>query len=163
MQAKLKEFLGKKQIEFTLHEHPAVFTCEEADEHCAYIPGVASKNLFVRERKKDNFILIVMPAVKRMNLKEFGKRVGVKNLTFAKPEALKDLLGLSPGAVSPFGLVNDTDSKVFLYIDEDLWHADTVTFHPNVNTATLELSQENFRKYVQALKNKSEIIPINFD
>lgn len=163
MQIKLKDFLEKNSVEFVLHEHPAVFTCEEADEHCSHIPGIPSKNLFIKERKKDNFFLVVMPADKRMNMKEFGKMIGVKNLTFGKPEEMEELLGLTPGAVSPFGLVNDTESKVKLYLDEDVWNAEIVNFHPNENTATLELNQANFRKYVEKLENESEVVSLNFD
>jgi len=163
MQTKLKNYLEKNNIQYIKHEHPAVFTVEEATEHCAHIPGVASKNLFLRERKKDNFILVVMPAVKKMNITEFGKMIEIKNLTFAKPEEVEDILGLKSGSVSPFGLVNDTEAKVKLYIDEDLWYADTVSFHPNENTSTLEIKQEAFRAYVKSLKNQTKIILLNFE
>lgn len=161
MQTKLKDFFEKHSIQYILHKHPAVFTCEEAEEHCSDIPGIAAKNLFIREQKKDNFFLVVMPAAKRMNMKEFGKIIQVKKLTFAKTEELEEIMGLKPGAVSPFGLVNDTKSKVKLFIDQDLWNTEIVSFHPNVNTATLELNQANFRKYVNVLENKTEILELS--
>lgn len=157
---KVINFLSKNSIEYILHEHPAVFTCEEADKYCSKIPGVASKNLFLRNKKASRIFLLVLPADKRADLKKFAKIVGENKISFAGSELLYERLDLSPGSVSPFGLINDNDSIVEVYIDNDVYDADIVSFHPNDNKATLELSKEMFGKFLEALKHKINIIEL---
>lgn len=153
-------FLDKNNIEYKLHEHPAVFTCEDAEKHCANVPGLPSKNLFLRDDKKKRFFLVVMPAHKQLNLKKLGENLGVKKLGFASPNSLKEKLELEPGSVSPFGLINNEEKDVEVYIDKDIKDAEIASFHPNINTGSLEITKENFEKYLNLFKNKVEIIEI---
>jgi len=83
-----------------------------------------------------------------------------KQITFASPEVLLEKLGLEPGAVSLFGLLNDKNHEVEIYIDKKVYNADIVSFHPNRNTASLELSKDMFRKFLQAIENKIEVIDL---
>ena len=135
-----EQFLELHQITATLHEHPAVFTCEEAEIHCAHIPGLACKNLFLKG-KSGRYFLLILPANKRTDLKKFAQTVGETKVSFASPEAMKEKLHLEPGSVSPFGLINDTEKSVEVHIDKEVHDAAIVGFHPNRNTATLELSK----------------------
>lgn len=154
----VEEYLQDNQIKYVLHEHPAVYTCEEAEKHCGDIPGLACKNLLLKDKKGRRYFLIVLPAEKRADLKGIGKTVGESKVSFASPEALKEKLGLEPGAVSPFGLLNDKNHEVEVYVDEKVYNADIVSFHPNRNTASLELTGEMFRKFLQAIENKVHVI-----
>ena len=156
----VEDFLTSRGIEYILHEHPAVYTCEEAEKYCGDIPGISCKNLVLKSKKSGRHFLVVLPADKRANLKKIGEIVGDKQITFASPEALFDKLGLEPGSVSPFGLLNDKDHEVEVCIDQKVYHAKIVSFHPNRNTASLELSGEMFRKFLQNLKNKIKILDL---
>jgi len=151
-------YLQSKQIVYTLHEHPAVYTCEEAEVHCADIPGLACKNLFLRNRKGDKYFLIILPAHKRADLKKIGKIIGDDKIRFASAEKLNEILGLTAGSVSPFGLINDTDHHAIVYVDRDVYDADVVGFHPNKNTATLELTGIMFRKFLTEIGHDVHIL-----
>ncbi len=153
------DFLQKHHINYILHEHPPVFTCEEADEHCGDIPGLACKNLFLSNKKRNRFFLLVMPADKKTDLKKLGEIVGEK-ITFAKPEHLKEKLNLEPGSVSPFGLIHDHKQEVELYVDRNVCDANIVSFHPNVNTATLELSKDMFQSFLDILDHHAHIVTL---
>lgn len=159
MNQQIKNFLEKNQIKYTLHEHPPVYTCEEAEKYCGDIPGMPCKNLFLRNDKKTDYYLVVLPAKKRMDLKKFSEIVSSK-ISFASENDLKNILDLTPGAVSPFGLLNDKEVKTKLYIDEDLWNADIVSFHPNDNSETLEITREMFHRFINKLEHKENIIEL---
>lgn len=154
----VEDFLKSKGIEFILHEHPAVYTCEEAEKYCGDIPGLACKSLFLKGKKSGRYFLVILPAEKRADLKKIGETVGDKQITFASPEALLEKLGLEPGSVSPFGLLNDKNHEVEIYIDQKVYDAKIVSFHPNRNTASLELSGAMFCKFLQAIENKTQVI-----
>lgn len=153
----VNQFLLENNIDFTLHKHPAVYTCEEAEKYCSNIPGIPSKNLLLRNKKANRYFLLVLPATKKTDLKKFEKLVGEK-ISFANSEALKEKLDLDPGSVSPFGLINDTTKSVEVYIDSDIYNGDIVSFHPNINTETLELSKDMFHKFLQVIDHKVNII-----
>lgn len=153
----IKEYLKKLNIEYITHKHPKVYTCEQADNYNKQIKGIHSKNLFIKDRKSKNFYLIILPADKNLDIKKFEAILNEK-LKFANEENLKEILNLTPGSVSPFGLINDKESIVHIIIDKEVWESDIVSFHPNINTETLELSGLNFKKYINSLKNKLTIV-----
>ncbi|MEN8248369.1 MAG: prolyl-tRNA synthetase associated domain-containing protein [Bacteroidota bacterium] len=155
--ADIEQYLHSNQIEYVLHEHPAVYTCDEVEEHLGALSSLPCKNLFLRDQKKRRFILLILPSTSQLDLKVFGKEVGDK-LSFGNAELLMDKLGLAPGAVSPFGLINDTQNEVEVYIDQAVYNADLVRFHPNRNTASLELTREMFHRFLETLIHKIEII-----
>ncbi len=157
---KVLNFLQSNEIDFVLHKHIAVFTCEEVDEHCSDIQGLSCKNLFIKNRKGKRFFLIVLPASKKADVKAIGRMVGQSGLTFANAGNLKDKLDLEPGSVSPFGLINDVNSEVEVFIDKTVFEAQIVNFHPNKNTATLELTNVMFKKYLGTLNNKIEVLEL---
>ncbi|PIP26600.1 MAG: prolyl-tRNA synthetase associated domain-containing protein [Candidatus Moranbacteria bacterium CG_4_9_14_3_um_filter_40_7] len=156
----VEDFLKSNGIKFIQHEHSAVYTCEEAEKYCGNIPGLACKNLLLKGRKSGRYFLVILPAEKRANLKKIGGMVGDKQMTFASAEALLEKLGLEPGAVSPFGLLNDQNHEVEAYIDKKVYCAKIVSFHPDRNTASLELSGEMFRKFLRVIRHKINIIDL---
>ncbi|PIR02890.1 MAG: hypothetical protein COV60_03205 [Candidatus Magasanikbacteria bacterium CG11_big_fil_rev_8_21_14_0_20_43_7] len=155
----VEQYLQSHDITYIPHTHRAVFTCEEAEQHCADIPGLACKNLFLRNKKRSRYFLLVLPAQKKIDIKAFAEIVGEKNkLTFASADELRELLRVDPGSVSVFGILNDKNHDVELYIDKEVYDADVVSFHPNVNTKTLELDIENFHAFLETIKQQANIV-----
>lgn len=144
-----EQYLEECGIEYELYEHPAVMTCDEAAAHD--IPGLSCKNLFLRDKKGRRFLLLVVPASKRVDLGRLAELAGEKKLSFASEENLREKLGLSSGAVSVFGLLNDANGDVELFLDQEVSGANSVSFHPNRNTASLVLSREMFQKYLDCI------------
>jgi len=154
MDEKLAEWLKQYQIEYKLHTHPAVFTIEEAREHCGHISGLHCKNLFLKDIKRRQYFLVTLPAEKRLDFKKFARKVNLPFVKLADDDELINILGLTKGAVSPLGLINDVNKKVTYYIDKEVFQAERVTFHPNINTETLELSKEAYHTLVKCTGNK---------
>lgn len=155
----VKHYLTEQGIPFKLFEHSPVFTCEEAKQHHIYknIRGVHSKNLFLKDKKSRRFYLLIIPENKKADIDTVGTLVNNK-LKFANEDDLKRILCLTPGSVSPFGLVNDTEHIVEVLIDKEIWESEYVSFHPNVNTETLELTQSDFHKYIGLVGNAYRIL-----
>lgn len=154
------QFLKDNNIQYEVTEHPAVYNMEEMDNlHLPY--PYSAKNLFVRDDKKANFYLITVKEEKRVNLKEFRKQNGTRNLSFASENDLMDILRLVPGSVTPFGLLNDKEQKVKFYIDEDLLSGEgMIGIHPNENTATVWLKTEDLIKILKETGNEINIVKI---
>lgn len=148
-------------IQYTQYDHPPLFTVEEAEKHYGQMPGGHTKNLFLRNKKGDTHYLVVVEATKNINLNELRKMCGESKLSFASPERLEQYLGLKPGSVSPLGLANNTANDVQVFIDQDLWKYDAINCHPNVNTATIAITPDNLKKFLDWTGNdwKSVAIP----
>ncbi|MBI5798277.1 prolyl-tRNA synthetase associated domain-containing protein [Candidatus Woesearchaeota archaeon] len=151
METYIKDFLEKNKILYTLYTHPAVFTCEEADIHCKHVPGIPGKNLFLKEEKGKQYFLVILPAHKKLNMNTLATILQVNKVKFANETELKDILELTPGSVSILGLINDKEKKVQLIIDQELWNAETVNFHPNINTESLTFDKKTFHKLTEIL------------
>ena len=137
-------FLTDKQIRYEVTEHQAVYNMQELEQVELPYPDRDAKNLFVRDDKRRNYYLITVKGDKRINLKAFRRQQGAKPLTFASPEELQQILGLIPGAVTPFGLLNDTECQVHNYIERDFCQGSgLIGIHPNDNTATVWLRAED--------------------
>ena len=135
-------------IAFTRHEHPPVATADEADVHWAAIDAMHFKNLFMRNQKGNRHYLVIVRHRKRADLRGIADQIGDGKLSFASPERLMTHLGVMPGSVSPFGLINDRDRHVRVVIDRDLTAAERVSFHPNINTVTLTLARADFDRFL---------------
>ncbi len=152
---KVYDVLNELVIKYIKHEHPPVFTVDEANQHYHGLSGVKCKNLFLRNRKGDKHYLVIAEDSKPVNLKELSLQIGSAGpLSFASAERLMKYLGLASGAVSPFGLINDVQKHVHVYLDKDFLDSEEINFHPNVNTATLTLTFKDFLRYLSWCKNK---------
>ncbi|MGD9902379.1 MAG: prolyl-tRNA synthetase associated domain-containing protein [Vicinamibacterales bacterium] len=149
--ADVEQYLAALDIPFVRHEHPAVATVAEAEVHWAAIDALHCKNLFLRNQKGTRHFLVVLSTARRGDLAALGEHFGERKLGFASPERLQRHLGLAPGSVSPFGLINDRDRRVEVAIDVAVRDAARVAFHPNVNTATLVLAGADFQRYLVAV------------
>jgi Ala-tRNA(Pro) deacylase len=145
-------------IDYERHEHPAVFNAEDASRFWDPIPGVQCKNLFLRNKKGDRHYLAVLEISKRADLKDLVKLVGDDRLSFGSPERLMAHLGLTPGSVSPFGLLNDAAGSVRVLVDSDLRGADRLIFHPNINTASVVVSWAGLEKFFATRKNPIRVV-----
>jgi Ala-tRNA(Pro) deacylase len=159
--AEIYDYLKAHQVSYEAAEHPAVYNMEEMSQIDLPHPEVDAKNLFVRDDKKANYYLITVKGDKRVNLKEFRHQHSLRNLSFASEQDLMEIMGLIPGAVTPLGLLNDTDLKAQLYLDRDfLGSSGLVGVHPNDNTATIYLQTQDLIRLIQEHSNKVEIVEI---
>lgn len=153
------DFLKAKNIWHEITEHEAVYNMEELEKVELPYPDADGKNLFVRDDKKLNYYLITVKGDKRVDLKEFRKNNGTRNLSFASPEDLMNIMGLIPGAVSPLGILNDTELKVHFYIDKDFMNdSHLIGIHPNDNTATVWLKIEDLIEIIKEHGNDVNVI-----
>ncbi len=143
------EIFRKLEIEFLEHEHPAVFTVEEAELHKGYLDGVKIKNLFLRNKKGDKHFLFITSAFKSVDLKKLSNVTGERKLGFASNERLEKYLKLVSGSVSPFGIINDEKREVIVILDRDILVDEKLNFHPNRNTATVQISKEDLFKFLE--------------
>lgn len=151
------EVLDSLGIEYTKYEHPAVYTVEEAKKVDRGLGKDVSrtKNLFLRNKKGNKHYLVVLGAAKRANLESLVKDLDESDLSFASPERMMKYLGLTPGSVSPFGLINDLESQVQVIVDEGLLKFPKQGFHPNINTATLVITTDDFKKFLESTQNNT--------
>jgi Ala-tRNA(Pro) deacylase len=149
----LLRFLQELGIDYTLYEHEAVFTAEEALEVCGHIPGVHCKNLFLKD-KVDALWLVTLPDEKRADLKSLPEKIGSKRLSFGNAGLLMEALGVSPGSVTPLALVNDQARRVQPVLDGWMMEQGLINLHPLVNTATITLRTADLTRFMSALGRK---------
>jgi Ala-tRNA(Pro) deacylase len=152
-----KEFiklLEVKGYDFDLHEHEALFTVEDSNKLRGAIKGSHSKNLFLKN-KKNNFFLISCEEFSEINLKKIAKSLNLGNVSFAKEEYLEKILGIKPGSVSPFALLNDTENKVDFFLEDKLHDSEFVNFHPITNTGTVTIKCFKFIEFM--IENNKKI------
>jgi Ala-tRNA(Pro) deacylase len=147
-------------IPFTRYEHPPVSTAEEAEKYWAGIDAVHCKNLFLRNQKGDRHYLVIVKHLKRADLRAVANQIGDGRFSFASPERLMKHLGLTPGSVSPFGLINDADHDVRVALDRDLKAATLISFHPNINTATITLTWADFLRFLDSCSNPVQYVTV---
>ena len=157
-QSELYRLLEMISIEFEYHEHPPLATIEDAKIHWASYNSGRCKNIFFRNHKGDRHYLVILEYLRQLNMRDLEKRLRQGKLTFASDKRLKKYLGVEPGSVSPFGLINDTGKHVHLFIDQKLNEYERLTFHPNINTASLVISKTDFLKFLQYTGNTFEFI-----
>lgn len=155
--AETYQYLRGHGISYEVTEHQAVHNMEELDAVALPYPEWDAKNLFVRDDKKRNYYLITVKGDKRVDLKEFRKRHGLRNLSFASAENLMGILGLLPGSVTPLGLLQDAQCRVRLYLDA-AFSGHLIGVHPNDNTATVWLQTDDLVSLLRAHGNEVDIV-----
>ncbi|MBI3400768.1 MAG: prolyl-tRNA synthetase associated domain-containing protein [Acidobacteria bacterium] len=149
----VRERLESLGIAFDRFEHPPVATVEDAEQHWSGIDAMHCKNLFLRNQKGNRHYLVILIHSKKADLRAVADQIGDGKLSFASPERLMTHLGVTPGSVSPFGLINDRDHAVRVVLDRDLKAATRLSFHPNINTVTLTIAAEDFTKFLESCGN----------
>lgn len=141
--------LAELGIATTTHEHPPLHTVEESRALRGEIAGAHSKNLFLKDKKGALWLIVALEDTP-VDLKTLHKRIGSGRLSFGKPELMREVLGVEPGSVTPFALINETTLGVNVILDEALLAHDMLNFHPLVNTATTSISRDDFLSFVAA-------------
>jgi Ala-tRNA(Pro) deacylase len=159
-QAQVAAALDALGIAHDTYEHPPVFTAEDAAAHWGQIPGTPVKNLFLRNKKGDRHYLVILDIGKQADLKQLARVVQDGRLSFGSPERLMTHLGLTPGSVSPFGLLNDAAGVVRVILDEDLRSAERLIFHPNVNTASVTVSFADLQHFLASRRNTVRFVKL---
>jgi len=154
------KILEKKEIKYTIYKHEPFYTVEDSNKKRSEMKGAHTKNLFLKN-KKNQFVLFSCNENSIVNLKNFSKSIGLKNLSFAKPEYLLKFLGIKPGSVSPFGLLNDSDNIVDFYLEEVLENSTDINFHPLINTSTISLKTKDFISFMIENKKKINIFSLS--
>lgn len=155
------DFLKSKNIWHEITEHKAVFNMEELNNIDLPYPEADGKNLFVRDDKKRNYYLITVKGNKKVNLKEFKEKNNTRTLSFASENDLMDIMNLTPGSVTPLGLLNDKDLKVTFYLDKEFLNDKAlIGVHPNDNTATVWLKVNDLIDIIKEHGNQVNIVEL---
>ena len=137
-------------IAFTRYEHPPVPTVEEAVQHWSGIDAMHFKNLFVRNQKGNRHYLVVVEHLKRPDMRAIADQIGDGKLSFGSPERLMTHLGVTPGSVTPFGLINDTGQRVSVVLDGAMMEHPELNYHPLVNTMTTTIASSGLLRFIEA-------------
>jgi Ala-tRNA(Pro) deacylase len=162
-ETRVLETLEKMNIPYERFEHPPVATVQEAEKYGELHPGAHCKNLFLRDKAGRNHYLVILRVETEVNLTKLAHHFMCGRLSFASNDRLLRYLGVQPGAVSPFGLVHDTNHEVMVLLDKTILDADTAGFHPNVNTATLVVKVEDLLRFLTLNGNTFQIIDFSLE
>jgi Ala-tRNA(Pro) deacylase len=154
-------YLTALGVSFEPYAHPAIATAEEGEIHWAGIDAVHCKNLFLRNQKGTRHYLVILAHTKRADLRAVADQIGDGKLSFASPDRLMKYLGVTPGSVSPFGLIHDQDHHVRVYLDRELKLAPRISFHPNINTATFVVSYSDFERFLVSCENLVRYVDVS--
>ena len=150
----LINILKNKKYDFEIHKHKAFFTVEESNKLRGVIKGSHSKNLFLKN-KKNNFYLLSCEEHDQINLKKISKSLDLGNTSFAKQEYLEEYLGVKPGSVSPFALLNNQKNDIVFYLEKNLYESELINFHPLINTLTITILTQKFIEFM--IENNKKI------
>ena len=156
--SKVLEYLKNNNITHSWYTHPEAPTIEIARQHWQKDGSKHCKNLFFRNHKGNRHYLVVLDCERDLDIHDLEKRLHQGKLSFASPQRMEKYLGLQPGSVSPFGLINDVDNHVHLFLDENLKKENSLSFHPNDNRATVVISNDEFIRYLSLVGNTYEFI-----
>lgn len=153
----LMAYLDRLGIAATTVEHPPLFTVEESRRLRGDIPGGHTKNLFLKDKKGALFLLVAEEDA-AIDMKTAHQAIGSARLSFGRPELLQDLLGVMPGSVTPFGLLNDRIGQVEALIEAGLMAHDRLNFHPLENTATTTIGRDDFVAFLRATGHEPRVV-----
>jgi len=159
-QKKLYEILDELKIKFKYHEHPPVPTINDARKYWKDIEATHCKNIFFRNHKGNKHYLVILNSEQQLDIHDLEKRLKQGKLSFASARRLTKYLGVEQGSVSPFGLINDEQNEVYLFIDNNLQKAQTISFHPNINTASLVIDYKDFIRFLDWSGNSYEFLKL---
>lgn len=157
---KLYEILKKLEITFEYYEHPPAPTIEQAKVYWKDLEATHCKNLFFRNHKGNRHYLVILEHTQQLDIHDLEKRLKQGKISFASDQRMMKYLGITPGSVSPFGLINDTQHQVYVFFDHYLKISSKVSFHPNINTASLVLHFNDFLKFMVWTRNGYEFLQL---
>jgi Ala-tRNA(Pro) deacylase len=152
--------LGELGIATRTVEHPPVFTVAESEKLERDIPGGHTKNLFLKDAK-DRLFLVTAESHNKIDLKSLHKVLGCARLRFGKPELLQEVLGVAPGSVTAFALINDRAGRVGFVLDAQLMQYDSINCHPLENTATTNIAREDLLRFIRSCGHEPRILDLS--
>ena len=159
-QERVFDFLQQQEIEYSFYTHPEAPTIEIARQYWRNDGSKHCKNLFFRNHKGNRHYLVVFDSEQSLAIHDLEQRLKQGKLSFASEQRMERYLGLKPGSVSPFGLINDAENHTHLFLDESLKNYPALSFHPNDNRATVVISQDMFARYLEAVGNSYEYVTL---
>ena len=156
----LMDVLRGLGIAFTLHHHRAVFTVAESEAVDAQIPGTHCRNLFLRDKKKNNFLLVLQNATD-VDTKKLPEVIGSDRLSFGSAERLWEYLGVRPGSVCPYAIINDKGQNVKILLDKSMMETDIVNYHPLLNTMTIGVKPADLIKFIESTGHIPHIVDLS--
>ena len=160
MYQKVADTLNELGITFHIVEHEPALTTEQADRFIEGIEGVRTKTMFLTNKKKRNFYLVIMDDAKRLDMDVFKEIVEEKQIKMASAETLNDKMMLPPGVVSPFGLLNNRDKDIQVYFDQEIVSEERMCFHPNTNEKTIFIKTEDLFSFLKAIGYEPHVIEL---
>lgn len=157
---KVEEKLNELNIPFEIVEHEPALTTEQADSFIEGIEGVRTKTMFLTNKKKTEFYLLIMDDKKRLDMDKFKEIVASKQIKMASEKSLFEKMMLPPGIVSPFGLLNNEDKDIKVYIDKEIEGEERMCFHPNTNEKTIFLKTSDLLKFIESIDYIVNIVEI---
>lgn len=152
------DYLKTQTFTSTIFTHTPIFSAEEADQ-IKHIPGDHTKNLFLRDKKK-NYFLVTVQDHKRVNLRELSKLIGQGHFSFGSSEDLYEKMRVKPGSVTPFGLLHDREKEIQYILDQDILKADFVNFHPLRNDMTVHMAVSDFLEFMKKIHSQPTALHI---
>ena len=147
-------------IPFDVVEHPPAFTTEQADSYIEGMEGVRTKSMFLTNRKKTQYYLLIMDDKKRLDMDDFKVQVGADRIRMASLDSLAEKMSLPAGTVSPFGLLNNEEKDIQVYFDKEIIDEERMTFHPNTNEKTIFISTQDLFKFLQDLGYSYQVLEL---
>jgi Ala-tRNA(Pro) deacylase len=157
-QPELYEILDELGIVYEYLEHPPAPTIEEAIKYWKDLEATHCKNIFFRNHKGNRHYLVILEHTQALDIHDLEKRLKQGKLTFASPNRMMKYLGVTPGSVTPFGLINDRENHIHLFLDENLKESTKISFHPCINTASLVIDFCDFERFLQWTGNSYEYL-----
>jgi len=154
------DFLKALDIDYEIHEHEPLPTIEIAMEVWKSIESTHCKNLFFRNHKGNQHYLVILESNQKLDIHDLEKRLKQGKISFASPKRMQKYLGIEPGSVSPFGLINDVENHTRVFVDKALQDTDYVTFLPNAHDAILKISTKDFIRLLEASGNAWEFFEL---
>ena len=153
----LLKALESLDIAYQLHHHEAVFTVAESDKIDAEISGTHCRNLFLRDKKKKNYLVVLQNATE-VDMKKMHEVLGSARLSFGSSDRLWQYLGVRPGSVCPFAITNDADNNVSIILDKSMMETEIVNYHPLLNTMTVGLKPDDLLKFIETTGHEAHIV-----
>jgi len=157
-QPELYKILEQLNIHFEYNAHPPVPTIKEAKKYWKDLVATHCKNIFFRNHKGNRHYLVILEHSQALDIHDLEKRLKQGKLSFASPKRMMKYLDVTPGSVTPFGLINDIENHVHLFLDENLKNSERISFHPCINTASLIISYKDFEKFLTWSGNSFEYV-----